>query len=558
MKKLLVILCAGVFFFNSILPGMPVSAQTIYQPEHQAEADALCRLGIFNGTAQGFELERMPNRAEGAVMLVRLLGKESYALEADLAHPFRDVPDWASPYIGYLYREGLTNGTGKYSFSPQLLLSAEQYMSFMLRVLGYSEAEGDFSWNHSIYQAWELGIISSSDYQELFNLQKFRRDHMVWLSCLTLQARIKGQDCTLLEKLVEERVVPSVQADSSGLYFLGSRLPPQLISSAGVYSARNVWQLQLVLENALLNMEPSIKIYINDYQGKLKDDFAAAMEAAQAQVESITGISPACKNWRYSGDGIELHVILEYIHSDKQYLTLMKKVKEIAEDLIIPGMSDYDKEKALHDYIINNAEYDYDNFLKGTIPASSYTAYGVLILGRGVCQGYAEAMHLLCREAGLESLIVKGSSIYKGKWYDHAWNMLKLEGQYYHVDVCWDDVIATEGHGIRSYSYFNLNDQDMSQDHSWNRQQYPVCNAGSYNYYFYNNLLVQDYQAFKTRLNSLLSNGNSELTLKVADFRRSEYGDLSALMFSNGKVRSYKYIIDEGLGIITVYDIYYN
>ncbi|KUG03382.1 putative protease [hydrocarbon metagenome] len=560
MKRLISIVLTGILFFNSLYLFHPEEAQGAVYIEHQAEADVLYRLGVFNGTQKGFELERIPTRAEGAVMLVRLLGQEDYALQTELTHPFQDVPNWADPYVAYLYQEGLTTGTSTNNFSPYASLSVQQYMSFILRSLAYSENLGDFTWNESLQKASQTGILDTVAYDQLLNLSQFRRDHMVWISYLALQSKVKDQDYTLLEKLVEiDQVISSAAAETSGLYGGGTSLPPQLIRSPGVYSAQTTPQLQWVLETALLNMEPKFKIYMKGYtDGNALADFETALKAAQQSIIAKTGIAKVYNKWHCLYSGNELEVTIEYVYSDNQFLTLKKKVREIVNECISDGMSDYKKEKALHDHIINNAEYDYENFLRGSIPASSYTAYGVLILGRGVCQGYAEAMHMLCCEAGLKSLVVQGTSIFEGKWYKHAWNIVSLNGQYYQVDVCWDDVIAPGGKGTLSYTYFNLNDQDMSKDHNWNKQQYPSCTATKYNYYVYNQQQVRDYQAFKVYLANALERRTAEVTVRVVNFNKSDYADLSSLMFSSGKVKRYNYSIDDSVGIISIYDIVYN
>lgn len=97
------------------------------------------------------------------------------------------------------------------------------------------------------------------------------------------------------------------------------------------------------------------------------------------------------------------------------------KAKEIIEQIIKPGMSDIDKAKAIHDYIIRNTKYDYENWLNNTIPPVSYTAYGVLIKGMGVCQGYTEAFNLLAQltDTSLLSyfLITIASTMTKGKLF---------------------------------------------------------------------------------------------------------------------------------------------
>lgn len=150
---------------------------------------------------------------------------------------------------------------------------------------------------------------------------------------------------------------------------------------------------------------------------------------------------------------------------------LEKKIQEILSKIITPDMSDLRKELAIHEYLIKNAQYDNDNFLKGTIPWSSYTAYGVLINGIGVCQGYAEAANLLLNKAGIKSTMVAGTADGVGGWGGHAWNIVEINGEHYHLDVTWDESNSK----YIDYSYFNLTDDEISKNHKWNRKTAPVC-----------------------------------------------------------------------------------
>ena len=94
-----------------------------------------------------------------------------------------------------------------------------------------------------------------------------------------------------------------------------------------------------------------------------------------------------------------------------------------------------EKAIALHDYLAINCEYDYENYLAGSasIPARSYTAYGVFVDKIAVCQGYALAYKLLCNKAGINCYMVTSDPI------NHAWNLIEIDGEYYQVDVTWDD-----------------------------------------------------------------------------------------------------------------------
>jgi len=127
------------------------------EDEATVAADALYALGLFQGTGEGedgkpiYDLDRAPTRHEAVTMLVRILGKEEEALSGTWDMPFTDVANWAKPYVGYAYANGLTSGTSDTTYSGNNTVTATQYLTFVLRALGY-DSERDFKWN----KAWEL------------------------------------------------------------------------------------------------------------------------------------------------------------------------------------------------------------------------------------------------------------------------------------------------------------------------------------------------------------------------------------------------------------------
>ena len=92
-------------------------------------------------------------------MLVRLLGKEDEALAGDWNTPFTDVADWAKPYVGYAYANGLTAGVSQTRFGSESSVTAAQFLTFVLRALGY-ESGKDFSWDSAWTLTDTLGMTS--------------------------------------------------------------------------------------------------------------------------------------------------------------------------------------------------------------------------------------------------------------------------------------------------------------------------------------------------------------------------------------------------------------
>ncbi len=115
--------------------------------------------------------------------------------------------------------------------------------------------------------------------------------------------------------------------------------------------------------------------------------------------------------------------------------------------------SDFEKETIIHDMLCKTVTYDSE---LGSEVGAIYSIYGALINGHAVCEGYARAFKLLCQSAGLECILVTGDS----KGVGHLWNMVKLEDEWYHVDVTWDD-LKEEPH----HTYLNLTTLEIRADH---------------------------------------------------------------------------------------------
>ena len=137
------------------------------------------------------------------------------------------------------------------------------------------------------------------------------------------------------------------------------------------------------------------------------------------------------------------------------------------ENIITPEMSDYDKVKAVHDYIVLNCEYDYENYVNDTIPQDSYSPRGVLINKKAVCEGYAAAFKAFMDELSIPCKLVSGKASSNGDFtgrVNHAWNRVEVGGVWYQIDVTWDDPVPDQKGKVR-YKYFLLSDEEMNKTH---------------------------------------------------------------------------------------------
>lgn len=181
--------------------------------DYNAMAEALKTLRLFRGSdtgyGQGFDLERTPTRTEALVMLIRLLGEEDTALACTGTHPFRDVDDWAAPYVAYAYEKGYSNGVGSNEFGSTMPASVQMYTEFILRALGYSStAQTDIS--DALTRAQSCGAITAGE-RAAFGSGAFLRADVVYLSFYALDVPLSGAQQALGDKLAQRGVFTPAQ-----------------------------------------------------------------------------------------------------------------------------------------------------------------------------------------------------------------------------------------------------------------------------------------------------------------------------------------------------------
>ncbi|OWT47515.1 S-layer homology domain-containing protein, partial [Bacillus sp. K2I17] len=123
---------------------------------------------------------------------------------------------------------------------------------------------------------------------------------------------------------------------------------------------------------------------------------------------------------------------ITYRETKDQTEYVMKQAKAIVSSITQVGMNDHEKVKAIHDYVVKHVSYD--------TSYTAYTAYEALANRSAVCQGYALLTYQLLKEAGIENHFVVGT----GDGQPHAWNLVKIENKWYHLDTTFDDPIPDE------------------------------------------------------------------------------------------------------------------
>ena len=170
--------------------------------------------------------------------------------------------------------------------------------------------------------------------------------------------------------------------------------------------------------------------------------------------------------------------------------TDIRVIPEIAEimNLARKEKTVYEAIKTVYAYFVENYEYAYSlgNDLK------YHSAISVFMYRKSVCEGFALAFANVLNRLGIPCGIVTGQSSLGGTYGAHAWNIVELDRNYYHLDVTWD--ICTKEKGIDIFDYFFLDDKLVRKDHQWNDVSVPAASDVTKEFYMKNNRCCKNEQ----------------------------------------------------------------
>lgn len=170
----------------------------------------------------------------------------------------------------------------------------------------------------------------------------------------------------------------------------------------------------------------------------------------------------------FNGD-VDINFVMVYWTTYEQEQLVTSRVEEIIPQIIIASMNEEEKTKSIHDWIVLNVEYDQT--------LQKHSAYDALYGDKEtVCQGYSLLTIRLLRDVNIESEFVSGEGYSGGTWGAHAWNLIKVCGNWYHMDTTWDDPVTSppDPDFIR-WEYYLLSDTAMSIDHYWIAADYSAA-----------------------------------------------------------------------------------
>lgn len=200
---------------------------------------------------------------------------------------------------------------------------------------------------------------------------------------------------------------------------------------------------------------------------------------------------------RIAQAGAGYRILPDYFYTGHEIEALNHDIRGVVSSVISRAArfegNPFRMEKYLHDSVVKSVAYDYES-LKKSDCYNAHSIVGAFIDKKAVCEGIAKAFKLLCNEVSIKCIVVLGKADQKGVFDEdsyHAWNLIKIGGESYHVDPTWDNLFDREIEHI-SYDYFNVKTEDILKDHR-PFGSLPFCDATRLNYFYSTKSIISTY-----------------------------------------------------------------
>ncbi len=211
-------------------------------------------------------------------------------------------------------------------------------------------------------------------------------------------------------------------------------------------------------------------------------------------------------SYRFYADSEHVEMIPEYLFTKNKIKDHQEAMRSRIKKLARPAekMNEKEKEQYIHDFICANVRYD-----KLKKPYS-HEIIGALGQGVAVCEGIAKAVKMLCQELGIWCIIaLSEANPEKGIKYRHAWNIVRINGSYYHLDATFDNTLGKTD-AVR-YDYFNLSDSQIFRDHEPVIWKVPPCTDSDHSWYREKKLSFTKYEDVQKRALQAVKKGKQLL-----------------------------------------------
>ena len=463
MKRSVISLGLLLAVLASCLTGAAAVSVPNYFTYRQQAAVKLYQCGLLNGRGElpnglpDLDEDGSVTRGEAVVLAVRLAGAEAGALSgAHGSHSFSDVEDWADGYVATACALGIANGLSAEEFGFSQPVTVEQYLTMVLRALGFRNVD----WQSPYAQADRVGLV--------YRTGTFTRGDLAAITYSALNYE-KEPGLTWYEFLdrlgcLTHRTMPVPKLVPG----------PVLTDVSNTASVDTVEELCAAMAQIVRAHYSTAVLTVPEGQERalasalVKEEIRRFPDVQTLSATITTGTVTVAITYRDHAR------VMAYLEGRSDSLSeedtrLLSLARQVTASLVNGGMSEYERVKAIHDYLAETVTY------QETGPRS-HSALGALEDHLAVCQGYTQAFSLLCYLSGVDCAYISGTATdLGGRTEPHSWNMVKVGSAWYHVDVTWDDPTG----GALSYDYFLVADASMSR-HTWT--QYPSWPRASRDY----------------------------------------------------------------------------
>lgn len=523
-KKIKGLIAVTIVIAALVTTSVPVFAFS--QNESRSVENFFIDAQLLKGDGTGYGLEKSASRLEGIIILIRLMGKETEAQGLkSLPCQFTDVPDWAKGYVNYAYAENISKGVSDTRFGVNDKMTAYQYNTLLLRVLGYNDSWGDFRWDDSVDKAEELSILPEDMARKYTLSRGYTKGDLMETSFCYLEASFKDQEQTLIDRLIETDVISEELSEKYGLDvkgwdsmttgfddddYLNFSIDGNTLTISGTSEDKNKTYL-LVQINEIdtdakkadaggridskgrydislsLGRLPKGEYYVDVYANDEKYNYYTSTVLSSVILKK-TDEGLSFKASPAYGQNLRIHngnqlgkldyAMTASTSSTQEFITA---ITDLAEEITGGIGDDYEKVQAIHDWVAEEIYYDKD-YLHGKTSKTNINSIAVLNNKYAVCSGYANLTNDLLAAAGIPSRQVIGYALgitSTGGWEDfnlreiepnHVWNEVYVDGRWIIVDTTWDSSNNyegkkfTKGEGV-SQLYFDVTVPFFSNTH---------------------------------------------------------------------------------------------
>lgn len=318
---------------------------------------------------------------------------------------------------------------------------------------------------------------------------------------------------------------------------------PFVAEATTANTAKSLPEYRAIVKKNLSNHNSSFTVVYTGNQKTLSNNLKNIIPT---EIKKDALIDATVHTFKYSGKQnskkMTINYEITYFSTKAQENFARKETRKIAKNIMKKNKGQFNRVKAVNDYIVSNTTY-------GGSTKAKYTTYGVLNNKIAVCQGYSITGYRLLKEMGIDAKYVKGVSNNE----HHSWLKVKVSGVWYNLDITWNDPLPNNNFK-KSYKYFLLSDSQLRKTHKWNNAGLPKANSKKYNFfnntssvtrngntfYYANNKNRQKLYSFnlKTAKHKKVSNTRVQnLVYKKGKLYFSNYSDSGKLakMNTNGK-----------------------